>query len=154
MSGRHVTIISLLAASLLLLGCNRDAPADQAAPAPAPAPAAEAPAPVAPSTELTVKTVESVMVTRPQDAPDTVVIQASGTVPSGGWTEPKLVPVESEDPTVRSFNFVATSPADAAGGAATEPVQARLHLDTLPEDVTAIRIVSSTNAVQAFLSSP
>ena len=39
-------------------------------------------------------------------------------------------------------------------GAAAEPVQARLQLDTLPEDVTAIRIVSATNAVQAFLSSP
>jgi hypothetical protein len=154
MSGRYATFLSLLAAGLLLAGCNRDTPAEQAAEQPAPAPAAPAQTAVAPSTELTVKTVESVMVTRPQDAPDTVVIQVSGTVPSVGWTDPKLVPVESTDPTVRSFNFVATSPADAAAGAAAEPVQARLQLDTLPEDVTAIRIVSATNAVQAFLSSP
>jgi hypothetical protein len=64
------------------------------------------------------------------------------------------VPVQSTDPSVVSFNFVATSPADAAADAAAEPVQARLELDTLSEDVTAIRIVSATNAVQAFLSSP
>jgi hypothetical protein len=136
-------------AAILLCGCNRDAPAPQEV-AEAPAAPAAAPA-VAPSTEVAVRTVESVMVTRPQDAPDSVVIQVSGTVPSTGWSDPKLVPADDSDPASRSFNFVATSPATPDADDVMEAVEAHLQLDTLPAEVKTIRIVSSTNAVSAFL---
>src|SRR5688572_3865244 len=148
MTGRRFKVLALMAA-ILLWGCNRDAPAPQEA-AEAPLAAPQAPA-VAPSTELAVRTVESVSVSRPQDAPDSVFIQASGTVPSTGWSDPKLVPVDDADPSSRSFNFVATSPASPDADDLTEAVEANLQIETLPAEVKTIRIVSSTNAVSAFL---
>jgi hypothetical protein len=147
MTGRSLIFLAL-AAAVALYGCNRDAPAPQEV---AEAPVAPAAPVVAPSTEMTVRTVESVMVTRPQDAPDSVVIQVSGTVPSTGWSDPKLVPVDGNDPSSRIFTFVATSPAATDADDVMEAVEANLQLDTLPAEVKTIRIVSSTNAVSAFL---
>jgi hypothetical protein len=149
MTGQKIKLLAL-AGALALFACNREAPAPQDAAEDA-APAAPQAEVVAPSTEVAVRTVESVMVTRPQDAPDSVVIQASGTVPSTGWSAPKLVPVDDSDPASRSFSFVATSPATTEADDLTEAVEARLQIETLPAEVKTIRIVSSTNAVSAFL---
>jgi hypothetical protein len=142
--------IIVVAAAAILLACSREAPAPQEVAEPAPAAATQQTV-VAPSTELAVRTVESVMVSRPQDAPASVVIQASGTVPTTGWSEPKLVPVEDSDPSSRSFSFVATSPPTTDADDLTEAVEASLQIDTLPPEVKTIRIVSGTNAVSAFL---
>ena len=156
MKRSNVKVVSVLFAALLLAACNRDAAeepnAANAPPVAAPAPAA-APA-IAPSTELTVRTVESVVVTRPQDAPNSVIIQVSGTVPSSGWTDAKLVPVAGSDNSIRSFNFVATSPAEASPTGGTEAIEAQLQIEEMPADVGSIRVVAATNEVSAFISPP
>src|SRR5215467_13338611 len=93
--------IAATAVALLLLGCNRNASETQTA-EPALAPTAEAtpdappppatPAPIPPSTELPVNSVDSVMLSRPQDVPDSLIIRVLGTAASAGWSEPKLEP--------------------------------------------------------------
>src|SRR3954467_8892245 len=143
----------LVFAAVLAAGCNRSPAPEQSTVQTAPAaPAAPAPPPgVAPATELAVGTVESVMVTRPQDAPQSVIIRASGTVPSSGWTDAKLVAMDDKDPAVRSFRFVAVSPADGKLAGGTEAIEAELQFDTMPPEVATIRIVAGTNEVSAFL---
>lgn len=151
--------------AILLVACNRNTQnASEGATAPtASAPAAVPAAPsqpaapaIPPSTETGVNTVESVMITRSQDAPDQVFVSASGTVLSPGWTNARLVPMESAngDTTIRSFTFVATSPAAPSPGTAVQPIEAQLQIDSLPPEVKAIRIVSATNEVSATVGSP
>jgi hypothetical protein len=100
---------------------------------------------------MAVNTVESVMVTRPRDAPASVSIMASGTVLSQGWTDAKLLPLDDTngDTSIKSFTFVATSPATPVAGSSLQPIEAQLQIDSLPADVKAIRIVSATNEVSA-----
>ena len=148
-------------AAVLLSACNQNT-----ANAPAPAaetettpPGAATPTPAAaspPSTQMAVNTVESVMVTRSQDAPTTVMISASGTVLSLGWTDAKLVPIEDTngDTSIKSFTFVATSPATPEAASSVQPIDAQLQVDALPTDVKAIRIVSATNEVAATAGNP
>jgi hypothetical protein len=152
MTRRHFKVIALVAA-MLAAGCNRGPAPEQSAGETAPAaPAAPAaPTGIAPATELVVNTVESVMVTRPQEAPQSVIIQASGTVPSSGWTEAKLVPLDEKDVSVRSFRFVATSPADGKLAGGTEAIEAQVEFEMMPADVATIRVVAGTNEVSAFL---
>jgi hypothetical protein len=117
-------------------------------------PAAPPPAPVPPppSTELPVATVDSVMLSRGDDAPDTMIIRVLGTAVSGGWSLPKLEPMtdDASEASVLSYQFVATSPeAGDDTSTAAEQIEAELRLDSLPSDVTTIRIVSATNEVSA-----
>jgi hypothetical protein len=94
-------------------------------------------------TELPVTRVESVMISRPDNAPETLVIQVAGSVGSEGWTDAKLVPAETEPaPTIRSFRFVATSP---------EVIEVRAEFDTFPAEVQTVRILSATNEVMAIV---
>lgn len=146
-----------------LTACNQDtaetgttetAPAPVASvepPAPA-APPVETPAPIPPSTEVQVNSVDSVMLSRPQDAPNAMIIRVLGTTASGGWSLPKLEPMADAgaDASVMSYQFVATSP-EAIDDTNTAPaqVEAELRVDSLPADVTTIRIVAATNDVSA-----
>ena len=149
----NAKVIGAYALVLSLAACGRGGEEqDAAAPPPPPPPAAAAPPPLAPNTELTVRTVESVVVTRPMEAPESVIIQVTGTVPSSGWTDAKLVPIDGSDASVRSFTFVATSPAQPQGG--TEAIEAQLQIEDMPTDVGSIRVVAATNEVSAFLSTP
>jgi hypothetical protein len=151
MNRSHVKVLALLAA-IFAAGCNRGpAPEDAAQTAPAAPAAPAAPPGIAPATELTVNTIESVMVTRPQDAPLSVIIQASGTVPSSGWTDAKLIPLDDKDAAVRSFRFVATSPSDGKLTGRTEAIEAQLQFEMMPAEVATIRVVAGTNEVSAFL---
>lgn len=164
MSSARSKVVAIAALTLLLAGCEqeqRTAQTDVQAPAPpatanvvqpaaSPPPAAPAPIPLA--TELPVNTIDSVMLSRPQDAPSAMIIRVLGTAASGGWTLPKLEPMadNGSDAPIMSYQFVATSPeASDDTNTAAEQVVAELRVDSLPPDVTTIRIVSATNEVSA-----
>lgn len=155
---------------LVLAGCDNkpsgeppSAPAPTQATTPAPALPAPAPAPVtvappmapppaaiALGTSQAVYTVDSLVVSHPDDAPTVIVILATGSVRTGGWTAPKLEEMpDTGDATVKSYRFVATSPTDAATVQALQVVEAELRLDSLPPKVTTIRVVSETNEISA-----
>ena len=149
----------VVALSLLLAACNRspsDSQTQQSAPA-APVetamlpPVPAGPSPIPPSTELPIGSVDSVMLSRPQDAPESMIIRVLGTAPSAGWTEPKLEPMAdtSGDTSIKSYQFVATSPESADAGAATQPIETELRVEGLPPEVKTIRIVSASNEVSA-----
>src|SRR4030081_3364837 len=113
-----VAIIFAVGAALIVLaGCNRNPaqtpayPQTPTAPTPA-APQPAAPPPIPPTTELPVNSVDSVMLSRPQDAPMAMIIHVSGTALSPGWTDAKLAeePDGGADNTVKTYKFVATSP--------------------------------------------
>jgi len=160
MKSARLGVLAAAALSLLLVACNRspsESQSQQSAPAPTaeagPAPAAppEAPPPIPPSTELPINTVDSVMLSRPSDTPEAMIIRVLGTAPSLGWTEPKLSPMSDTggDASIRSYQFVATSPETPDGGKATQPIETQLRVDVLPPEVKTIRIVSATNEVSA-----
>jgi len=153
-------LIAAVAVTLLLFGCNRNASETQTA-QPAAAPTAEvapasppppaAPPPIPPETELPVNSVDSVMLSRPPDAPESMIIRVLGTAVSAGWTEPKLEPMADSggDTSIKSFQFVATSPQSSDAANASQPIETELRVDSLPTDVKTIRIVSATNEVSA-----
>jgi hypothetical protein len=147
-----------LAVVLALTGCNRNpqtnAPAPEqqpAATAPAPAPQPAAPPPIPPATELPLNTVDSVMLTRPQDAPTAIIIRVSGSALTPGWTDVKLVEdTEVADAAgVKTYKLVATSPEMPGENRTPQTLEAELRVDALPEDVMTIRIVSATNEIAA-----
>ena len=148
--------------ALALAGCDQntaETEAPEAAPAPvatveraAPPPPPAAPAPIPPSTELPVNSVDSVMLSRPTDAPNGMIIRVLGTAASIGWSLPKLEPMAdgSSDASIVSYQFVATSPeASDDTSTAAEQIVTELRVDSLPPEVTTIRIVSATNEVSA-----
>lgn len=148
---------------LVLAGCNQNtaetsapetapAPVAQAEPVASPPPEAPAPAPIPPATEMPVSTVDSVMLSRPQDAPSAMIIRVLGTAASGGWTLPKLQPITDAgtDASIVSYQFIATSPeASDDANTAAEQLETELRVDALPPEVMTIRIVSATNEISA-----
>lgn len=160
-----VNCTRLLIAAMLasaVAGCNGepngsasqdDSPATSAAPAAeiAAAPVPEAPAPLPPATELPVDKLQSVMVSRPADALSSVIIRASGSVVSSGWTGAKLAPVEdpNADARVRIFSFLATSPETPGEARAPQTVETEIRVDDVPPEVRTIRVISATNAISA-----
>lgn len=143
----------------LLADCNRNTPASPAPPAPAaaptvapaPAPAAPQPPPIAPGTEQPVASINSVMLNRPADAPGALVIDVTGTTPYSGWTNPHLAEDSeaSDDPSVRTYKFVATSPDAEPSAQVPQMVDTELRVDSLPAAVKSIRVVSAGNEISA-----
>ena len=153
---RRAIILAVGAMGIALAGCNRN-PAQTPAPAPAPAvatppaPQPPAPPPIPPATELPVNSVDSVMLSRPQDEPMAIIIRVSGTAVSPGWTDAKLAeaPDAGGDNTIRTYKFVATSPPMPEANRSAQPIEAEIRVDSLPADIKTIRIVSGTNEVSA-----
>jgi len=157
----HVWGIAVLV--LALAGCNQNTaetqapettpgPVAQAEPVTPPAPEVLGPAPIPPSTEMTVNSVDSVMLSRPEDSPSAMIIRVLGTAASGGWSLPKLQPVTDAgtDASIVSYQFVATSPeASDDSNTAAERLETELRVDSLAPDVMTIRIVSATNEISA-----
>jgi hypothetical protein len=148
-------ISAIGAAVMVLAGCNRNPaqpPAAPEAPAAIPAPPQPpAPPPIPPATELPVNSVDSVMLSRPQDEPMAIIIHVSGTAVSPGWTDAKLAE-ESDagaDSTVKTYKFVATSPPMPDSNRTTQPIEAEIRVESLSPDIKTIRIVSGTNEVSA-----
>jgi len=153
-------VLVAAAVALLLVSCNKSpnenqaqqsAPATTAETGPVPPAPPAAPPPVPPATELPISTVDSVMLSRPQDAPEAMIIRVLGTASSPGWTEPKLEAMSDTggDASIKSYQFVATSPETPDAGTAMQPIETELRVDALPPEVKTIRIVSATNEVSA-----
>jgi hypothetical protein len=157
------SVLSVAVLVLALAGCNQNtaetqapdtapAPVAQSEPAPAALPAEPAPVVVPPLTELPVNSVDSVMLSRPEDAPSAMIIRVLGTAASNGWSLPKLEPMieEGSEASTVSYKFVATSPeASDDLNTAAEQIETEFRVDALPAGVTTIRIVSATNEVSA-----
>ncbi|MNC97797.1 hypothetical protein D3C83_155760 [compost metagenome] len=79
-----------------------------------------------------------------------MIIHVSGTTASAGWTDAKLAEVsEAVNERTRTYQFVATSPAALEGIRAEQPIEIEVRVDSLPPEVTTIRIVAATNEVSA-----
>jgi hypothetical protein len=153
--------LAVLAVATAVAACNQNQTqtASQPAPAqvpvaaaqpPAPLPAPPGPPPIPPSTELPVNMVDSVMLSRPQDAPDAVVIHVAGKAVSAGWTDFRLIEVPADpnaDERIRIYTFVATSPETPDEKRDAQPVETEMRVDALPPQVRTIRVVSATNQV-------
>jgi hypothetical protein len=91
------------------------------------------------------------MLSRPPDAPMTLVIHVSGTALSPGWSDAKLAeePDNGTDTSIKTYRLVATSPAMPDENRTAQPMEVELRLESLPPDVKTIRIVSATNEISA-----
>ena len=97
-------------------------------------------------------TVDSVMLSRPADAPSAMIIRVLGTTASAGWSLPKLEPMaeDNSDASIVSYQLLATSPEAADdGNTAPEQIVTELRVEALPPEVTTIRVVAATNEVSA-----
>jgi|SRR5207302_8327185 len=155
-----VRIAPVIALFLVMVAaCNQNAPSKpaQTAPAPpavatAPTPASpQAPPPIPPGTEVPVSSIDSVMLNRPQDAPEALIIQVSGTTPSPGWKNAHLAEdaEPGSDPSVRTYRFIATSPEAEQPNGTPQMVEAELRVESLPPQVKSIRVISATNEISA-----
>jgi hypothetical protein len=151
-------LVPAIVLAIGLSGCNRNsttqnppAPPPAPAAAPPPPPVAPAPAQIPASTELPLNSVDSVMLSRPGDAPMALVIHVSGSAISTGWTEPKLTENtdNADDPAVKTYKLVATSPAMPDENRNPELLEAEIRVESLPPEVKSIRIVSATNEISA-----
>ena len=148
-----------LVAAIVLCACNRNSSPSQPQPA-APTPSAAAPAAppsapqppqIPPATEVPVASINSVMLNRPPDAPAALIIDVSGTAPSAGWTNPHLAEDTgaNNDPSVKTYKFVATSPASDEQVHTQQMIEAELRVDALPPEVKSIRVTSASNEISA-----
>jgi hypothetical protein len=94
----------------------------------------------------TIMSVNSVVLSLAPDR-SALTIMATGTVRTGGWSEPQLV-AHDEEPVdgILHFEFVAVAP-DGPVTQALEPVTVTLTIDPLPEGVSAVRVVAEENEV-------
>lgn len=135
-----------------LAGCdnppktNATAASQTQGPVPSPNNAQTAPQPIV--GEQPVYTVSSVIISRPEPGSKDVVVRATGSARSGGWTEPKLEPVPGDAPDARSYRFVATAPGGPATSAITD-IEVEARISNLPDSVKTIRVIGESNAIAA-----
>lgn len=91
------------------------------------------------------------MLNRAPDSPSALIIDVTGTIPSAGWTNPRLAEdtAETADPSVRVYKFVATSPDHAPAEQMPQMVDVELRVDSLPTEVKSVRVDSSSNQISA-----
>jgi len=94
--------------------------------------------------ERAVASVNTVSLQHP--SPDALIIDVSGLVPSAGWTNPRLVPVddEKEGSDTKTYRFVATPP-DSPKGTLAFAINARVEVDRVPRNLKFVRIVTAGN---------
>jgi hypothetical protein len=109
------------------------------------------PAVIPASTEVELNSIDSVMLSRPADAPMALVIQVSGSAVSSGWTDAKLTEDldKTDDAGIKTYKLVATSPAMPDENRTPQTMDVELRVETLPPEVKTIRIVSATNEISA-----
>jgi hypothetical protein len=99
-----------------------------------------------------VRTVESVEARWVKLNKVSILIDASGTTTTTGWTNGRLEPVRYVQPPpdkIWEFNFFADPPAGGSGDAIT-PIKAQSYQWTNPPgDVLGIRVVAATNKMEA-----
>lgn len=85
--------------------------------------------------------------------PPKLRIQASGTVTSGGWSRPQLIPyvyIQAPPDGIYDFDFVAESP-EGVTTAAVSPIEVSHVWDAFPESLRGVRIHASTNSIEELL---
>lgn len=85
--------------------------------------------------------------------PPKLRIRTSGTVPSGGWNRPQLIPyvyIQAPPDGIYDFDFVAEPP-DAPAIAAVSPIEVSYVWDAFPEGCKGVRIHASTNSIEQLL---
>lgn len=109
--------------------------------------AAEPAAKVEPHATKKVMEVETVTVSILESLPEQLSIEATGTVNSGGWKNPALVSVKSDEEGVLVFDFVAVPP-DGMATQALMPVKASIKV-VKPANFKEVKVVSHTNTKSA-----
>jgi hypothetical protein len=87
--------------------------------------------------------------------PPKLQISASGTVPTGGWSNPQLIPfnyIQAPTDGIYDFDFIADPP-DGAATQVITPIEAGFLWENLPAGLKGIRIHASMNSKVAFLNS-
>ena len=135
----QLNVLSTLAlgAAVLLAGCNQNSqPSSAQAVTPKP-----------------VYTVDAVTLERPGSTA-AVVIKASGTVRTSGWTDTKLEAETNASPSdTMTYTLVATPPPkDTNVTQAMQPVEATLRVDNLPPEVKTVRVIAETNQTDAAMA--
>ncbi|NJK50696.1 hypothetical protein HC931_23555 [Candidatus Gracilibacteria bacterium] len=85
--------------------------------------------------------------------PSQLQIVASGIAPTSGWSNPQLVPytyVQAPPDGIYDFDFVATPPQDDVAEVIT-PIRAQYIWPIFPEELSGVRIHTSTNSQVALL---
>ncbi len=85
--------------------------------------------------------------------PPMLNITAHGTVPTGGWTDPELIPyvyVQAPPDGIYDFDFVAQKP-DGIVAQVITPIVANHTLREVPENLKGVRVHASLNARVALL---
>jgi len=103
------------------------------------------PAPIA---AVPVLQVDSVDLRRLEGPPEQFVIVADGTVRSGGWMAPQLIPRHSGQPTADGIfeaDFVAVAPSGPAT-MALAPISAQLDIGALGGRLRGVHIYAETNS--------
>ncbi|MDQ3620974.1 MAG: hypothetical protein M3463_00570 [Verrucomicrobiota bacterium] len=108
------------------------------------APPPEGPAPLPAGQPKLVYTVDKVTVRTLESFPERLVVEASGTARTGGWTAPqlRLRAAQTRDGTL-TFDFVAR-PAEGIATQAITPIKASVTLEK-PKFFRRVRVVAETN---------
>lgn len=97
--------------------------------------------------------VKSVQLALLKSNPPMLSITTFGTVPTGGWKDPELVPyvyIQPPPDGIYDFDFVATAP-DGIVTQAITPIVANHTLPEIPEELKGVRVHASRNAEVALL---
>ena len=97
-----------------------------------------------------VREVTDVSISILEKEPPILVIQASGNVATGGWTNPglsRVVYVTEPEDGIQDYEFMATPPSGMAPDVIT-PVHAKDSWDNPPDWIKGVRVRSATNSME------
>ena len=97
-----------------------------------------------------VREVTDVSISILEKEPPILVVQASGTVPTGGWSNPglsRVVYVAEPADGIQDYEFMATPPSGMAPDVIT-PVHAKDSWDNPPDWIKGVRVRSATNSME------
>ncbi len=85
--------------------------------------------------------------------PNTVKITAEGTVRSGGWKNPQLIPIVHVQPPedgIWHFSFAAEAP-EGPVPEVMAPIRAVYVMEDAPDEFKGVRVLAETNSVEVAL---
>jgi hypothetical protein len=98
--------------------------------------------------------INDVQITATTDVPAQLELRVIGTVNSGGWSQPTLIPFKYLLPPqdgIYDFTFYATPPANPSGGGFGS-IEVIYKLGLVPNDVKGYRVHASTNSIETLLA--
>ena len=97
-----------------------------------------------------VREVTDVSISILEKEPPILVVQASGNVPTGGWTNPglsRVVYVTEPADGIQDYEFMATPPSGMATDMIT-PVHAKDSWDNPPDCLKGVRVKAASNSME------